>query len=114
MAPFQELARDYAKRIREAIPLDGFSNRIRVASQDIRNSRTLQAAKEINKEIDGLIYTASRQPLSDADKRTIKELIDSELGLPRRLQESIVLDSASNDDLSDLADVIENILSDKK
>lgn len=114
MATFQELASGYAKRIREAIALDGFTNRARVAPHEIRNSRTLQAAKEINREIDGLIYTESRQPLSDADKRTIKELIDRELGLPRRLQKGFALEAASNDDLSDLADVIENILGGNK
>ena len=80
----------------------------------IKNSKTLQTAKEIGREIDGLVYTASRQPLSDADKRAIKELIDRELGLPTRMQKSFAVESASNDDLSDLADVIENILGGNK
>ena len=81
---------------------------------EIKNSKTLQTAKEIGREIDGLVYTASRQPLSDADKRAIKELIDRELGLPTRMQKSFAVESASNDDLSDLADVIENILGGNK
>ena len=114
MATFQELASGYAKRIREAIALDGFTNRTRVASHEIKNSKTLQTAKEIGREIDGLVYTASRQPLSDADKRAIKELIDRELGLPTRMQKSFAVESASNDDLSDLSDFIENIIGGNK
>lgn len=114
MATFQELARDYAKRIREAIASDGFTSRSKVSPQDLRNSRTLREAKDIKREIDGLIYTQSKQPLSEADKRTIKELIDRELGLPVNVQKGYGIESASNDDLSDLADVIENVLGGKK
>jgi len=114
MATFQELARGYARRIREAIESDGFTSRARVARDQLRVSRTLREAKNINREIDELIYTESRKPLSDTDKRSIKELIDLELGLPRGLKEGYGIESASNDDLSDLADVIENILGGKK
>jgi hypothetical protein len=115
MATFQELARDYAKRIREAIASDGFTSRSKISPQDLRNSKTLREAKEVKREIDGLIYTQSKQPLSEADKRAIRDLIDQELGLPRNIQRSHnIVESASNDDLSDLADEIENVLGGKK
>lgn len=115
MATFQELARDYAKRIKDAIASDGFTSRSRVSPQDLRNSRTLQEAKKIKREIDDLIYTQSKKPLSEEDKRKIIEGIDQELGLPKNIQKSYnIVESASNDDLADLADVIENVLGGKK
>jgi len=115
MATFQVLARDYAKRIREALASDGFTSRSRVSPQDLRRSRTLQEAKSIKREIDGLVYTQSKNPLSEDDKRKIIEQIDQELGLPRKIQKGHnIVESASNDDLSDLADEIENVLGGKK
>lgn len=115
MAIFQELARDYAKRIKDAIASDGFTSRSKVSPQGLRNSRTLQEAKKIKREIDGLIYTQSKKPLSEEDKRKIIEGIDQELGLPKNIQKSYhIVESASNDDLADLADEIENVLGGKK
>lgn len=100
MATFQELARDYARRIREAIASDGFTRGAKASPQDLRNSKTLQEAKKIRREIDGLVYTQNNNPLSEADKRRIKELVDQELGLPKKIQEGYGIESASNDDLS--------------
>ncbi|MCG7552040.1 hypothetical protein [Pseudoalteromonas sp. Of11M-6] len=115
MATFQELARDYAKRIKDAIASDGFTSRSRISPQDLRGSRTLQEAKQVKREIDGLIYKQSKKPLSEDDKRKIIEQIDQELGLPRNIQKSYnIVESASNDDLADLADEIENVLGGKK
>ena len=115
MATFQELARDYAERIKGAISSDGFSDRSKVLPQDLRNSQTLREAKRIKQEIDGLVYTQSQKPLSDSDKRSIIEQIDNELGLPKNIQKSYyIVESASNDDLADLADEIENILGGRK
>lgn len=115
MATFQELAKDYAKRIKDAMVSDGFTSKSKISSQDLRNSKTLQEAKQIKRDIDGLVYTQSRKPLSEDDKRKIFEQIDKELGLPKKIQKSqYIVESASNDDLSDLADVIENILGGKK
>lgn len=115
MATFQELAKNYAKRIKDAILFDGFTTRSRISPQDLRGSRTLQEAKKIKREIDGLIYTQSNKLLSEDDKRKIIEQIDQELGLPRNIQKSYnIVESASNDDLADLADEIENVLGGKK
>ena len=115
MATFQELARDYAKRIKDAIASDGFTSRSKISPQDLRNSRTLQEAKKIKREIDDLIYTQNKRPLSEDDKRRIIEQIDQELGLPKNIQKSYnIVESAINDDLADLADEIENVLGGKK
>ena len=110
MATFQELARDYAERIRKNIELDRFSGYYKIPVESIRNSRTLQEAKAIKREIDQLVYINSNLPLSESDKDAIKGLIDRELGLPQNLLKSYAIESASNDDLADLADAIENVL----
>lgn len=115
MATLQGLAKGYAKRIKDAIVSDGFTSRSRIDPQDLRNSRTLQEAKKIKHEIDGLIYTQSKKPVTEDDKRKITEKIDHELGFPRNIQKIYnIVESASNDDLSDLADEIENVLGGKK
>lgn len=115
MATFPERAKDYAKRIREAIASDGFTSRSKISPQDLLNSKTLREAKDIKRAIDGLIYTQSKKPLSENDKRQIIEQIDQELGLPRKIQKGYnIVESASNDDLSDLADEIENVLGGRK
>lgn len=115
MTTLQELAKNYAKRIKDAITSDGFANQTRIKNRDFRSSKTLQEAKKIKQEIDGLVYTQSNKPLTDDDKRKIIKEIDQELGLQRNIQKSYsVVESASNDDLSDLADEIENVLSGNK
>ena len=115
MATFQDLAKDYAKRIKEAIASDGFTGISRISPQNLLYSRTLQEAKEIKSEIDGLVYSKDNKPLSEDDKHNLIEQIYQELGLPRRIQKNHnIIESASNDDLSDLADEIENLLGGKK
>ncbi|WP_010605706.1 hypothetical protein [Pseudoalteromonas maricaloris] len=115
MATFQELARNYAERIRSAIASDGLSNRTKVYADDLRGSNTLLEAKRIKREIDSLVYSGSNTPLSEADKRDILERLNQELGLPTHRQKSFgIVESASNDDLADLADEIENVLGGKK
>jgi len=115
MATFQELASKYAERIKAAISSDGFSSRSKLSPQDLRHSQTLREAKLIKQEIDGLVYSQSQKALTDADKRSIIEKIDGELGLPKNIQKSYhIVEAASNDDLADLADEIENILGGRK
>ncbi|WP_136484964.1 hypothetical protein [Vibrio sp. H11] len=115
MATFNELARQYAKRIRDAIDADGFNNRSKIGPKDLQGSQTLAEAKRVKRDIDGLVYTASQQTLSEQDKRKIIKQIEEELGIPQNIQKSRnIFESASNDDLADLADEIENVLSGKK
>ena len=111
MPTFNELARGYAERINGAINSDGFSGRTRMSSSDLRNSRTLSELKIIKGEIDNLILSDTNKPLDEIQKRSIVEQLETELGLPVYRQKSLnITESASNDDLSDLADVVENIL----
>lgn len=110
MATFDELAREYAQRIRTAIRTDGFTANRRPWASDVAGSRTLQEAKAVKRDIDGLVYTKNNRSLSPEDKQQIIEQIDRELGLPKRIIGEGFVNKASNDDFSDLADEIENIL----
>lgn len=115
MATFQELEKEYAKRIKTKIVSDGFTSTSKVSPQDLLHSRTLQEAKKIRREIDLLVYSKSEKPLSESDKYKIIEGIDKELGLPKKIERNFsIVESASNDDLADLADAIENMLGGKK
>jgi len=113
VATFQELAKQYADRIRKAIQADNFSRIRSLSSFDVMGSETLRETKAVKRDIDNLVYTDSRKPLTEQDKDRLVKDIDQELGLPRRIQKSLV-ESASNDDLADLADQIENVLKGKK
>ncbi|SGZ09748.1 hypothetical protein [Moritella viscosa] len=110
MATFNEFARQYAQRIKDAIRRDGFRPNQRISSSDIARSYTLSEAKSVKQDIDNLVFTSTNQPLSEADKRKIVEQIDVELGLPKRKLNEKFVSNASNDDFSDMADEIENIL----
>lgn len=109
MATFNELAKDYAERIRRAIRTDNFQTLRSLSPNDLIQSNTLREAKAVKRDIDSLVYTESNKPLSEQDKNRLVQDVDQELGLPRRTQKSLV-ESASNDDLADLADEIENVL----
>jgi hypothetical protein len=111
VATFDELAKQYAARLKKSIASDGFIAHGEVSPEELKTSETLREAKSIKGEIDGLSYTSSGKPLSDADKQIIVERIDEELGRSFEIRKSVpVFESASNDDLSKLADVIESIL----
>ncbi|PHR68283.1 hypothetical protein [Alcanivorax sp.] len=110
MASFNELAKEYAQRIKQAIKRDGFSHGRKITGSNVQGSETLREAKAIKRDIDNLVYTSSNQPLTPQDRKRIIEQIDRELGLPKRIIEEGFVTNASNDDFSDLADEIENIL----
>ncbi|GGQ19067.1 hypothetical protein [Shewanella litoralis] len=115
MATLQGLAHDYAKRIKDAIKSDGFINKSKIDPKDFINSKTQQEIKAVKRDIDGITYQLTNKAITEDDKRIIIDEINRELGLPRTVQKNFQLnESASNDDLSDLADVIENMLGGKK
>lgn len=115
MATLKELAQRYAKRIKDAIIADGFPTNKKINPKDLINSKTQQEIKAVKRDIDGLIYDINKQRLTEDDKRQIIDEINRELGLPRTIQKSDQLsESASNDDLSDLADAVANMLRGKK
>jgi len=110
MATFNELAKRYAQRILDAIAQDGFSEYTTITASALRASKTVQEIKTVKRNIDGLVYTETEKPISESDKTRIIIEIQKELHLPSQRQMELVLEAASNDDLSDLADEIENIL----
>ncbi|ODS31580.1 MAG: hypothetical protein SCARUB_03301 [Candidatus Scalindua rubra] len=110
MATFQELGKQYARRIREAFIADGFSRFKSISPYDLKLSSTLRELKAIHSEIDRLVYTDTNESLSEADKNRIITEIQKELHLPTFRQTEMIFKAASNDDLTDLANEIENIL----
>lgn len=115
MPTYDELAKIYAKRIKDAIRSDGFSLGESISVNDLRTSSTLREAKAVKRAIDNLIFTDSNKALSEDNKRSLVVKVNQELGLGGDFYKShLFIESASNDDLSDLADEIENILSGSK
>ena len=115
MPTYDELAKVYAERIQRAISADGFKLGEGISDNDLRLSNTLSEAKSVKRDIDNLVHTTSKTPLSEDNKRSLIVKINQELGLGGDFYKShLFIESASNDDLSDLADEIENILSGSK
>lgn len=110
MPTFSELGKGYAERIRAALAKDGFTTSSRVSASDLIYSATLRELKAIKIDIDGLVYTESRKALTESDKGRILAEIQKQLYLPNLRQMERMIKAASNDDLSDLADEIDNIL----
>jgi hypothetical protein len=110
MPTFSELGQSYAERIKAALAKDGFTTTSRISASDLPYSSTLRELKAIKSDIDGLVYTESRKALSESDKGRVLIEIQKQLYLPNVRQIERMVEFASNDDLSDLADTIENIL----
>ena len=112
MVTFSELSKKYAQRIRSAITNDGFNRLQEVSTSKFRSSGTFDVLKEIRNEINNLVYEENQKPLSDSDKKRIYEDISQELRLPRYkpLSEQAIVKAASNDDLTDLIDAINDIV----
>jgi len=110
MATFEDFAEQYASRIRTAIREDGFSTAARLTAQELRASRTLTALKAVDSEINGLVMSETKEPLTAEQKRRIYQGIAKELGLfDLTIGESMVK-AASNDDITDLVDYIDQII----
>ncbi len=109
MPSFDELSKQYAERIRAAARLDG---NISYTLSNITKSYLLQTLKSIKNEIDSLVYESSTRPLSIEDKNRILRDISVKLNASayRQLSEHILIKAASNDGLSDLIDIVNQIL----
>ena len=113
MPTYEDFYKQYARRILQALERDGFSPYSRVTTAQLRGSSTLSELKAIKREIDGLVYEGTSNKLSIQDRNRIYRGLSEELRLPT-LQKSIELcEAASNDDLTDLVDTIDNILKGK-
>ncbi len=113
MATYEDFYKQYAKRILAAIGKDGFSPYSRITASQLRGSNTLSELKSIKQAIDGLVYEGTDNHLSTEDRNRIYRGLSQALRLPT-LQKSIDLcEAASNDDLTDLVDTIDNILKGK-
>lgn len=121
MATKQELIRDYARRIEQALAKDNFTPKRKISNFVFTTSFTYQELIRIKKSINNLEFTATKNPV---DQKTKDEIIDgvltqlhdkiSQYPLYDSLNERVSVESASNDHFSDLGDTIEQILRDNK
>ncbi len=112
MPTYSEFSKGYAQRIRSAITNDGFAGLEKISVSRFQYSRTLAVLKEIRNEINNLVYDQTRKPLSASDKERIYEHISQELRLSshKYLSERAIVKAASNDDLTGLIDIVNDIL----
>lgn len=108
----KDKAKEYAKRIEDALKRDGLATAKSVDDREFARSLTKSVTQTIKKELDELKFTDGRR-LSDADKQTIIEHVTDELGYTRQgLKPNF--ESANNDEFTKLADAVENILKGNK
>lgn len=114
MPSFEELAAQYASRIRVALGEDRFSTKAFLGPGDVRSSRTLAVLKTIDGEINGLVMSDTKKPLTPEQKRRIYEGIARELGLVDLTIGEAIVKAASNDDITDLVNYIDRIIRGQK
>ena len=110
MSTFSEVGKQYADRIVQALASDGFVKVGSVRSSQLPASRTLSAFKAIGRDIDQLVMSDTKKPLSEEQKRAIYEAIAQELRLRSAVVSESMVRCASNDDLTDVVDYIDQIL----
>lgn len=105
---FKAVGLEYAERIRAAVRTDTAHGRLS-SPDSFRSSDTLAELKEISRELDMLVESTTNKPLSDQDKRTILEHTDADLRL-RPGQSRDFIKAASNDQIADVLDKIDQLL----
>jgi len=110
MATFNELGKQYAERIVQALETDGFVKSGSVRSTQLPSSRTLSELKAVGRDIDQLVMSDTKKPLSDEQKHTLYEAIARGLNLRSAVVTEGMVRCASNDDLTDVVDYIDQIL----
>jgi len=114
MPTYNEFSKQYSQRILTALQADGLSRFSTVTENKLRGSETLTVLKSIKREIDNLVHEGTDTKLSVSEKNVIYRGLSKELHLSS-FQTSINLcEAASNDDLTDLVDEIDNILRENK
>jgi hypothetical protein len=109
MAKFDELGQQYAERILKAISQDGFAKNTKISVEDLLTSETFREIKFVNRKIDSLVDMAGER-ISESDKGKVLVELQESLHVPTQEKIEVILLAASNDDLSRLAEEIENIL----
>jgi hypothetical protein len=113
MASFDELALKYAAIIRDALGRDGFVKSARASRQQVQTSHLLRALKQVHNEVEGLVYIATNEPLSETDKQIILRGTGEKLGIVRATALSESTKAASNDALDELINQIDDLLQGK-
>lgn len=109
MPTFEELGKSYASRIRTSMQRDGFLVKPRFSPVTFRSTETYSELRAIARDIDNLVMTDTKKPLSPEQRQTLYREIAEELGATTLLIESTIR-CASNDDTSDLVDYIYDLL----
>lgn len=90
MATFDELAQQYADRIRAAASGDrtATSTKSLQEARVVVSSRLARALTEIGQELEQLTYTETGDSISEEDQQEISDLVGRHLGIenPRRLR----------------------------
>ncbi len=110
MPTLAEFGKSYAERIADALRQDGFTRYATINESVVRSSRTARVLRDILREIDGLVIAETREKLSASDRAAIWRTVATELTLPDAVLMEKAAMAASNDDLTDLVDTIDNIL----
>ena len=114
MATLEEIGRGYGLKIRSAVEADGLAlaTRASITESTLRSSRTARTLKEIQAELE--TWTIGGLKLTPEQRGRIIEAAAEALGGrdPQRL--AIAIREASNDEYTNLANTIWNLLIGKR
>jgi hypothetical protein len=109
MPSFEELSKDYAQRVADALRQDSFTKAASITESTIRYSRVVEAFKEIGQEVRRL-RKPDGEPLTQSERDEILEGAGRRLNLPDPGTFSNATKRASNDSymelVNDIADIV--------
>jgi hypothetical protein len=106
---WEELADKYATAIRKAVRNDGPLRMASLTETRVRELEGFQTLKKVHKNLKGLVYTDTREPLSKEDRQEIAERIAEKLGVKTPKKFRIILREASNDNYVQVVNVLSQI-----
>lgn len=113
MSSFNDISKEYADRLLDAIYEDGFTKTASLNEVSVRYSRTTAVLKKISDELDTK-WTVDGNPLDEEQKKKITEGIAEHLGLSDVPVLRKAVKAASNDSYMELVTNISQILKGKK
>ncbi len=101
MATYDEIASQYADKIKSAVKTSGLTKSASLITESTKRSKIINILKEISNDVQK--YTKDNKPLSDADKEFLFELVGKKLGLSKPDKVFLMVKEASNDSFVALA-----------
>jgi len=101
MATYDEIASQYAEKIKSAVKSSGLTKSASLITEATKRDQIINLLKELASDVKK--YRSEDKPLSEANKEYLFELVGKKLGLSKPDKIYLILREASNDQFVALA-----------